>query len=222
MLTKPPLSETELMHNANNIAGKTLQKIAIQNQVPIPNTLNNHKGWVGKLLECSLGATASSLPEPDFQYIGVELKTLPLNHNGTPQESTYVCSINLAKLESHWENSSVKNKLARVLWVPIEADPKIPLATRRVGSAILWSPNAQQLAILHRDWEELIEMLTVGQLEQITAYHGEYLQIRPKASNAKSLCHGINYAGEKTHTLPRGFYLRIKLTTQILLGSNVR
>lgn len=222
MFTPPPHSETELMHNATNIAGKTLQKIAIQNRVAIPSTLNNNKGWVGQLLEHSLGATAGSLPEPDFQYIGVELKTLPLNHNGKPQESTYVCSINLAKLEANWENSVVKNKLARVLWVPIEADPNIPLPARRVGSAILWSPTDQQLAILHRDWEELIEMLAVGQLEQITAYHGEYLQIRPKAANAKSLCHGINYAGEKIHTLPRGFYLRVKLTSQILQNDNVR
>lgn len=219
MFAKPPQSETELMRNATDIAGKTLQKIAIQNQMPIPNTLKDNKGWVGQLLECSLGATAGSLPEPDFQYIGVELKTLPLNHNGKPKESTHICSINLTKLESNWENSVVKNKLARVLWIPIEADPNIALPARRVGSAIMWSPTDKQLAILKKDWEELIEMLAVGQLEQITAYHGEYLQIRPKASNAKSLCRGVNYAGEKIDTLPRGFYLRVKLTSQILLNN---
>ncbi|MCK5498576.1 MAG: DNA mismatch repair endonuclease MutH, partial [Gammaproteobacteria bacterium] len=164
----------------------------------------------------SLGATASSLPEPDFQHIGVELKTLPLNKNGTPKESTYVCAINLTRIESQWEESLVKRKLSRVLWLPIEADPDIPLAARRIGSAILWSPDEEQEATLRRDWEELMDMIATGELEQITAHQGQYLQVRPKAANTKALRNGINDEGEEILTLPRGFYLRTSFTRQIL------
>ena len=146
----------------------------------------------------------------------VELKTLPLNRTGSPKESTFVCAINLTNLGSQWENSLVKRKLSRVLWLPIEADPGIPLATRRVGSAFFWSPDKDQKSVLRRDWQELIDMVSMGELEQITAHHGQYLQILPKASNSKSLCKGINSEGEEILTLPRGFYLRTILTKQIL------
>ena len=155
-------------------------------------------------------------PEPDFQHIGIELKTLPLNRSGSPKESTFVCAINLSEIEAHWEESLVKHKLSRVLWIPIEADPEIPLAARRIGSAILWSPDKKQESSLKRDWQELMEMIAMGELEQITAHQGEYLQVRPKAANTLALTKGTDSEGEEILTLPRGFYLRASLTRQIL------
>ena len=215
-MVTPPLSEKELLESASEIAGKTLQQIANQQRLATPDNQLHHKGWVGQLLELSLGATAGSRPEPDFQHIGIELKTIPLNRSGSPKETTFVCAINLTNIESHWENSLVKHKLSRVLWVPIEADPEIPLAARRVGSAILWSPDKDQDSILRRDWEELMDMISMGELEQITAHQGQYLQVRPKAANARTLTKGIDSEGEEILTLPRGFYLRATLTNQIL------
>ena len=215
-MVTPPLSEKELLESASEIAGKTLQQIANQQGLETPDNQLHHKGWVGQLLELSLGATAGSRPEPDFQHIGIELKTIPLNRSGSPKETTFVCAINLTNIESHWENSLVKHKLSRVLWVPIEADPEIPLAARRVGSAILWSPDKDQDSILRRDWEELMDMISMGELEQITAHQGQYLQVRPKAANARTLTKGIDSEGEEILTLPRGFYLRATLTNQIL------
>jgi DNA mismatch repair protein MutH len=216
MFTPPPLSEKELLESASRISGKTLQQIAYQQGIETPDNQLHHKGWAGQLLELSLGATASSLPEPDFQHIGVELKTLPLNKNGTPKESTYICAINLTQIESQWEQSLVKHKLSRVLWLPIEADRGITLAARRVGTAILWSPDEEQEATLRRDWEELMDMIATGELEQITAHQGKYLQVRPKAANARALRNGINGEGEEILTLPRGFYLRTSFTKQLL------
>ncbi len=215
-MVTPPLSEKELLESASEIAGKTLQQIANQQGLATPDNQLHHKGWAGQLLELSLGATASSRPEPDFQHIGIELKTLPLNRSGSPKESTFVCAINLSKIESHWEVSLVKHKLSRVLWIPIEADPEIPLAARRIGSPILWSPDEKQESSLKRDWQELMGMIVMGELEQITAHQGQYLQVRPKAANTRVLTKGTGSEGEEILTLPRGFYLRTSLTNQIL------
>ncbi len=44
---------------------------------------------------------------------------------------------------------------------------------------------------LHEAREELMDMIVLGQVERITARHGEYLQIRPKAANAKALTEAI-------------------------------
>ena len=215
-MVTPPLSEKILLESASEIAGKTLQQIANQQGLTTPNDQLHHKGWVGQLIELSLGATAGSRPEPDFQHIGIELKTLPLNRNGSPKESTFVCAINLSKIESRWEESLVKHKLSRVLWIPIEADLEIPLAARRIGSAILWSPDEKQESALKHDWQELMEMIAMGELEQITAHQGEFLQVRPKAANSRALTKGTDSEGEEILTLPRGFYLRTSLTRQIL------
>ena len=177
------------------------------------------KGWGGQLLEGFLGATASSLPEPDFQQIGVELKTLPINKNGQPCESTYVCTVPLQNnLNLKWETSWVRNKLKRVLWLPVEGERDIPFAQRRVGMAMLWSPTPEQEQLLKQDWEELMDMVCLGRLDDISARHGEVLQIRPKAAHSRILSQSHSEDGSPGQTLPRGFYLRSQFTRQILQG----
>ena len=212
----PPASETELLERANALAGLRLEQLAARVGWGSPSTLRHNKGWSGQLLELLLGADAGSLAEPDFQRIGVELKTLPIDTRGLPKESTYVCVVPLVGVRGEWENSWVYRKLRRVLWFPIEADNNVPPSQRRVGTPLLWSPDREQERRLRQDWEELMDMVCLGELEKITAYHGNVLQIRPKAANAKSLTWGINANGEHVRTLPRGFYLRSRFTTEIL------
>ncbi len=216
MRPPPPNTEQELLERANSVAGLRLEQVAAQAGWPCPADLRRNKGWIGQLLETILGASAGSLAEPDFQTIGVELKTLPVDTRGLPKESTYVCTVPLENSAGSWEESWVHNKLRRVLWVPIEADPAIPLPQRRIGTALLWSPDPQQEAALKQDWEELMDMVCLGELEKITARHGSVLQIRPKAADAKSLTWGIDASGNRVPTTPRGFYLRSRFTARIL------
>ena len=217
MKNNPPESEPELLDRAAQISGKTLQYVANLLNIDLPVNMAVNKGLAGELLEAYLGATAGNLPEPDFQHIGVELKTIPVNDLGLPRESTYVCIVSMLPENNRcWEQSLVKRKLSRVLWLPLEAGTDIPLSMRRIGSAILWSPDAEQEQTLRRDWEELTDLILMGQLEQITASYGKYLQIRPKAQDGKSLQAGISADGEMIQTLPRGFYLRTEFTGKIL------
>ena len=213
----PPSSATALLERAEQLAGLNLQQLAARHQLPLPIDNKKAKGWIGQLLEHCLGATAGSLAEPDFLQLGIELKTLPVNAHGTPQESTYISVVPLLELhQMTWRTSNVYKKLAKVLWVPIQSDPTLPFAERKIGTPLLWSPTAEQEAALQADWEELSELICLGQLQAITARHGRYLQIRPKGANAKSLCWAIGPEGEKIQTLPRGFYLRASFTAQLL------
>lgn len=217
---QPPTSEKELLDRARQLAGLTLNDIAKKFNQTIPGDTRHAKGWIGQLIETTLGATASSLAEPDFQLIGIELKTLPLTNSGKPKESTYVCTVPLTNLhEQEWETCWLKRKLQRVLWLPLEADKRIPLADRHIGNAILWSPNNTQASRLQQDWEELMELVCLGKLDQITSHMGRYLQIRPKAANAKSLTTTLDEEGNTIQTLPRGFYLRPEFT-QLIIQTN--
>ena len=217
MSVSPPNSEEELLIRARNLAGLTLKQLAKNFNQPLPKNTTHAKGWMGQLLETSLGATATSKAEPDFQLINVELKTLPLTPSGKPKESTYVCTVPLTNLhEQEWSSCWLRRKLQRVLWLPLEADKRIPLAERHIGSAILWSPTEEQTMQLQQDWEELMELVSLGKLDQITSHMGHYLQIRPKGANAKALTTTLDEEGNTIQTLPRGFYLRPDFTQQII------
>ena len=214
---RPPESEAELLARCRDLAGKSLGQVAGELNFTVPASRTRAKGWAGQLIEHYLGATAASQPEPDFLNLGVELKTIPVNRRGRAKESTFVCMAPL-KLTSgmRWPDSTVRHKLERVLWVPIEADPGILPANSRVGNSFLWSPSRQQLQVLEQDWQELIEMISFGEFDKISAKHGEYLQIRPKAASSASLARATLVDGETGLTLPRGFYLRTRFTTMLL------
>ena len=98
----------------------------------------------------------------------------------------------------------------------IEGDTDIPYSHRRIGRGFLWSPNEQQETVLAADWIYLTLQISIGQLEMIDATAGEYLQVRPKAANGKSLCYGFDSEGNKIRTLPRGFYLRSNFTYKMI------
>lgn len=216
-LIPPPQTESKLCEYADAIAGLRLADLAACFNVSVPHNLKRDKGWVGQLLEMALGASAASRPEPDFVELGIELKSLPLNKAHKPSESTFISTIPLLEV-AHltWKTSYVYKKLARVLWVPVEADPAIPLPDRKIGTPLLWSSTPEQEEVLARDWQELTDMIGMGKLEEINARHGEYLQVRPKGADSKALCWGIGSNGERILTLPRGFYLRALFTAQIL------
>lgn len=213
----PPTHVEQLEHRVKMISGMTLASLATSLGINIPMDLSREKGWVGQLLEQVLGASAGNKPEPDFIHLGIELKTLPIDSKGNPTESTYVCVVPLKHTEGlFWDNSLVKAKLNRVLWMPIEADKQIPLAQRRVGMGIFWQPSTSVELKLATDYNEFLEKISLGQVETITAHQGEVLQIRPKAANAAVLTQGIGDEGQSIRTLPRGFYLRPTFTRQIL------
>lgn len=216
-LTSPPETEAQLLAQAQRLAGYTLGELAELASMPTPRDLKRDKGWIGVLLERWLGASAGSKPEQDFAALGVELKTIPIDPLGGPLETTFVC---VAPLTGNtgvvWETSHVRHKLKRVLWVPVEGSRTIPLAERRVGSPLLWSPDADEEQQLRQDWEELMDLIVLGQVTRITARHGEVLQLRPKAANSKALTEAIGEHGEPILTLPRGFYLKKNFTRALL------
>ena len=216
-LASPPKTEAELLMRCQAMAGKTLGQIAAESAVMVPEDLRRHKGWVGNLFETYLGADAGNKAEPDFIGLGVEMKTLPLNAHGKPKESTYVCTVSMQQTgELNWQDSWVKRKLSRVLWVPVEAERAIPLAERYVGNAWIWQPTVEQENMLQRDWEELMDRIVLGEQAEITAREGECLQIRPKAANSKVLAKGISASGTTEFINPKGFYLRTSFTGQLM------
>ncbi|MEX4232498.1 DNA mismatch repair endonuclease MutH [Haemophilus influenzae] len=212
-----PQTLEQLLSQAQSIAGLTFGELAGELHIPVPIDLKRDKGWVGMLLERALGATTGSKAEQDFSHLGVELKTLPINAEGYPLETTFVSLAPLVQNSGvKWENSHVRHKLSCVLWMPIEGSRHIPLRERHIGAPIFWKPTAEQERQLKQDWEELMDLIVLGKLDQITARIGEVMQLRPKGANSRAVTKGIGKNGEIIDTLPLGFYLRKEFTAQIL------
>jgi DNA mismatch repair protein MutH len=178
------------------------------------------KGKGGEILERALGATGGSAKVHDFPALAIELKTIPTDERGHPHESTYVCTLPMGDVDRvEWETSWVRSKLARVLWVPLISRHHVAHgshAARRIGRARLWSPTAEQDAILRTDFEDAVGAIALGHVEALTAHAGRWLQVRPKARDGSARTLSWGREGERIPTVPRGFYLRASFTAAIL------
>lgn len=216
MQINPPQNLEQLQQRCQQLAGLTIGTIAQQLDVNIPSNLLHAKGWVGQLLEIYLGASANNQALPDFPELGIELKTIPVDKNLKPLESTYVCTVQTNNMALSWHDSWVYNKLKHVLWVPVIASPEIAIINRQILTPIFWQMPAEIEAILRTDWEELMDMLQLGYAKQLTAKFGTYLHIRPKAANSRVLVNYTDADGYQTKIVPKGFYLRSDFTKLIL------
>ena len=211
----PPRDEAELRLRLGRLAGRTLGELAAGAGVQVPADLRRDKGWVGQLFERLLGASSGSRAEPDFPALGIELKSLPVGTNGRPLESTFVASLDL-DATPRWEESAVRHKLSRVAWVAVQAERTTPLAARRVGATLLWSPSSEEEIALRSDYEEIVELIDSGFGARITGHRGAVLQLRPKGARGSSLRWGRDEEGAEVRTAPRAFYLRSTFTAALL------
>lgn len=212
-----PRDEAELLARARALSGLTLGEVAERLRVAVPPSLHRAKGFVGQLTELALGARASSRSGPDFAALGVELKTLPVDARGRPVESTFVCTISLREVgDVDFLESPVWKKLSRVLFVPVQGERERPVAQRRLGEPLLWSPSPQEEEDLRFDWDELSGLIGRGDVEAVTGHLGRCLQVRPKGASSRERRLALDAEGVTFAALPRGFYLRPSFTERII------
>jgi DNA mismatch repair protein MutH len=212
-----PASEAELMRRADALMGWSLGQLLDDLGLRASNDPVRTKGSAGEVLERALGATGGSAAVVDFPHLGVELKTVPVEADGTPLESTYVCTLSLADADAQeWRTSWVRAKLARVLFVPLVGPRKKPWQSRIVGKPLLWSPTQAQESVLAGDFDDAVGLVGTGRIEELTAHQGRWLQVRPKARDGSVRTIAWGAGGEAIATVPRGFYLRTRFTGAIL------
>ncbi len=215
--TEITLGVEVLLARARSLVGQRVGDLAASLGVSSAGEAVRTKGTPGAILELALGATGGSSKVHDFPELGVELKTIPVDLRGVPVESTYVCTLSLADAETQeWETSWVRAKLARVLFVPLVADDGEPWPARRIAEPVMWSPSAEQDSILRGDFDDVVGLVGVGRIEELTAHRGRWLQVRPKAAHGRVRTLAWGAEGEAIATVPRGFYLRPRFTGAIL------
>jgi DNA mismatch repair protein MutH len=116
----------------------------------------------------------------------------------------------------------VRQKLSRVLFVPLMGDDGIAWRERRVAEPRMWSPTKEQETILRGDFDDVVGLIGVGRIEELTAHRGRWLQVRPKAAHGRVRTVARGAENESIETIPRGFYLRARFTSAILVDPKAR
>jgi DNA mismatch repair protein MutH len=190
--------------------------------LPVPSGRVRTKGWSGQIIEHELGVAPGGARGPDFAALGVELKTVPVDAALVPLESTAVCQIDpVAIAAESWDDSYVRAKLARVLFVALEVAPGArSVGERRVAAVRLWTPNDAQERLLRADFELFVRgFFRRGRTDDITGHLGAVLQVRPKGRNAADTRDGYDADGNATRVGKTGFYLRPSFVASILRGA---
>jgi len=207
-----------LIDRARSLAGARVGDVAASLGLASSGDAVRTKGTPGAILERALGATGGSTQIHDFPELGIELKTIPIDvRTKQPVESTYVCTLSLADAEEQeWSTSWVRAKLSRVLFVPLVGGEDDAWGERRIGDAMLWSPTPEQDDVLRADFDDVVGLIGVGRIEELTAHRGRWLQVRPKARHGGVRTIAFGAENEAIATVPRGFYLRARFTGAIL------
>jgi DNA mismatch repair protein MutH len=190
--------------------------------LPVPAGRLRTKGWSGQVIERELGAGDGGALGPDFAELGVELKTVPVQRDLLPVESTAVCHIDpVAIAGESWATSYVRKKLAQVLFIALEVERRqaASVGDRRVVAVRLWSPSPEEEGLLRADFGLFVrDYFRCGRASEITGHLGRVLQVRPKARRASDLRDAFGADGKPIRIGRCGFYLRPTFVGCILRG----
>lgn len=223
LLRGPFATRAALLTAARALAGYTVAELAQAVCLGLPSDPLRDKGFIGRVAERALGLHELVGAPPsaaDFGALGVELKTLPVSRGHRPRESTFVCYVQLVHLmEIPWEASRVCEKLANVLFLPVESGVGLGFGERRIGRAFLWSPSVEETELLRADYLTLAQRVQDGHAEALDARVGRVLQLRPKAAHGRVRVRMTDGDGVPWRMQPRGFYLRASFTQQLVAAA---
>lgn len=213
----PPKDKATLIDRLDLIVGRSIGQLATLAQVPIPNSNISGKGFCGQIIELFLGANAHNLSEPDFIDLQIELKTIPVNTDLKPQETTFICSADINPTRYiPFENSPLYHKIKHILFVLLLAPKGMDLKERRILGYFFYQPPQAELEKIATDYNEFCELIFSSQARNINGSLGNIIQMRPKAANSNTFTKIRDGQGNTTYASPKGYYFRSSYTTKLI------
>lgn len=128
------------------------------------------KGVAAKVIETEyFGIPTNSSEAPDFEDLGIELKVSPLRYIErlelyTTKERNVIKMVDYNEIANNakWEQTKVKKKLSRVLFVLYVHDNSVNAWDWKVAKVFLWSPSNQQSKLIQSDYEIMRQNVLAG------------------------------------------------------------
>ncbi len=179
-------TKESILSRAREAIGKSIKEIDTTNR------LNIGKGAIGSVLEESwFGYSINSDAEPDFPEAGVELKVTPYKKtkNGLRAKERLVCNIinYMEEYKLTFRTSSFWKKCNTLLLMSYEHKENIPKGDFTIDEAILFSFPTEDLLIIEKDWETIIQKIRGGKAHEISEGDTLYLGACTKGATAASV-----------------------------------
>lgn len=155
--------------------------------------ISTGKGAVGSVIEESwFGYTPNSESEPDFPEAGVELKVTPYVKNAKGRiraKERLVCNIinYMEEYNKTFESSSFWHKCKTILLMSYEHKKDIPKGEFCIDKAVLFGFPEEDLIIIERDWETIINKIRNGEAHLISEGDTMYLAACTKGADSSSV-----------------------------------
>lgn len=182
-------TEEQLLYKAQEAEGKTFGSIDQNNRIKNERA----KGHLGQIIEEShFGYEVNSNKEADFEHLGIELKVTPVkeNKNGTlsAKERLVLNIINFHD-EVHYDfiNSSFWTKNQKLLLMFYLWIPKVKRADYKVLKAHLHEYPAEDLEIIKKDWQFIVQKIKDGRAHELSEADTNYLGACSKGASKSSL-----------------------------------
>lgn len=175
-----------VLHRAREVIGIPLR------EVDATGRLATGKGAIGTVIEESwYGYSPNSESEPDFPEAGVELKVTPYirTKSGIRAKERLVCNIinYMEEYKKTFETSAFWHKCSTMLLMSYEHREGIPKGDFTIDEAVLFSFPEEDLLIIERDWETIMDKVRHGLAHTISEADTFYLAACTKGANASSV-----------------------------------
>lgn len=180
------ITKEDILKRAKEVIGIPLRDIDKTGR------LGTGKGAIGSVIEESwFGYAPNSETEPDFPEAGVELKVTPYVHgkNGIRAKERLVCNIinYMEEYDKTFMTSSFWHKCHTLLLMSYEHLENVKKGDFRIDEAILFSFPEEDLAIIERDWETIINKVRAGRAHELSEGDTLYLAACTKGASSESV-----------------------------------
>ncbi|MDE6725339.1 MAG: hypothetical protein K2J79_07015, partial [Ruminiclostridium sp.] len=180
-------TKEEILKRAQEVIGIPLKN------VDKTGRLSTGKGAIGSIIEESwFGYSINSESEHDFPEAGVELKVTPytIGKKGEIRaKERLVCNIinYMEEYDKTFKTSSFWHKCETMLLMSYEHLKDVPKGEFKIDKAILFSFPLEDLVIIERDWNIIMEKVRHGEAHLISEGDTMYLAACTKGANASSV-----------------------------------
>lgn len=179
--------------------------------------LNTGKGAIGTTIEESwFGYTPNSESEPDFPEAGVELKATPYvrGSKGIRAKERLVCNIinYMEEYSKTFQTSAFWHKCQTILLMSYEHLDGVSKGDFTIDEAVLFSFPEEDLAIIEKDWETIMEKVRAGRAHELSEGDTYYLAACTKGANAGSVRpqpFSAEPAKQRAYSLKTGYMTQI-------------
>jgi DNA mismatch repair endonuclease MutH len=210
---RPLAFEAHVLDHVRRFVGRTVGDVAKELGVP-PSSAKN---WAATVVRRALGVRDSRARILEFERLGIRIHTVPVNRDARPHEHTSFPAFQHEALAAEeWEDSELFGDLNRILFVPLLREAKgSPYADAVLQRPFFWSPTADQLSGIRREWEMFRDHIAGAQADRLPpASQTRYIHVRPKAA-----------LGSDTETAPGGltvtkkaFWLNQRFVQELILA----